>query len=68
MAIMYAAVQLALYLGVEEKSRWQQSWEIVTGGGLGLLAGLIFFCYLVPSAGCQGWALSRFQWKLTQQS
>jgi hypothetical protein len=51
MAIMYAAIQLAFYLGVEEKSWWQRSWEIVTGGGLGLLAGLSFFLLF----GAVGW-------------
>ena len=51
MVVMYAASQLALYLGVEEKSWWQRSWEIVTGGGLGLLAGLGFFLLF----GAVGW-------------
>lgn len=51
MAIMYAATQLAFYLGIEEKSWWQRSWEIVTGGGLGLLAGLSFFLLF----GAVGW-------------
>ena len=51
MVIMYAASQLALNLGVEEKSWWQRSWEIFTGGGLGLLAGLSFFLLF----GAVGW-------------
>jgi hypothetical protein len=49
--VMYAAIQLALYLGVEEKS-WLRRWaELVTGGGVGLVAGVVF----VAVFGAVGW-------------
>ncbi len=41
--VMYLALQLAFYLGVEEKSWLQRSWEILAGGGVGLIAGAVFF-------------------------
>lgn len=41
--VMYTAIQLALYLGVNEKSWLQRSWEILAGGGIGLAAGFVFF-------------------------
>ncbi len=49
--VMYATVQLALYLGIEEKSWLQRSWELVAGGGIGLLAGVAFFVVF----GAIGW-------------
>lgn len=49
--VMYAVTQLALFLGVDEKSWFQQSWELVTGGSIGLLAGVVFFLVF----GAIGW-------------
>lgn len=49
--VMYAAIQLALYFGVEQKSLFQRSWELLTGGGIGLLAGVAFFVIF----GAIGW-------------
>lgn len=49
-AIMYAAIQLAIYLGVEEKSWFQRWWELATGGSVGLLAGIAFF-FIVGAIG-----------------
>ena len=40
---MYVVLQLSIALGAEEISWWQRSWEFVTGGTLGLLAGVAFF-------------------------
>ncbi len=42
-SVMYATVQLALYFGVEEKTWLQRSWETLTGGGIGLISGFVFF-------------------------
>jgi len=41
--VMCAANLVAYYLGVEEKSWLQRSWELLTGGGIGLLTGIGFF-------------------------
>lgn len=49
--VMYVAIQLAFYIGVEEKSWFQRSWEILAGGGVGLIAGAVFFCLV----GAVGW-------------
>ena len=49
--VMYGAIQLALYLGVEEKSWLQRSWEFLAGGTVGLVAGLLFFLLV----GAIGW-------------
>lgn len=49
--VMYVAIQLALFLGVEEKSWLQRSWEILMGGGIGLFAGVAFFVVF----GAIGW-------------
>ncbi len=49
--VTYVAVQLAIYWGVDEKSWWQMSWEFVTGGSLGAIAGLAFFVIV----GAVGW-------------
>ena len=50
-AIMYAGIQLAIYFGLEEKTWFQRSWEFVTGGTLGILAGIGFFIFF----GSIGW-------------
>lgn len=49
--VMYAAIQVAFYLGVEEKSWFQRSWEIFAGGGVGLILGAVFFGLV----GAVGW-------------
>lgn len=49
--VMYAAIQLAFYLGVDEKSWIQRSWEILAGGGFGLVAGAVVFALV----GTIGW-------------
>lgn len=41
--VMYAAIQIAFYIGVEEKSWFQRSWEILAGGGVGVITGAVFF-------------------------
>ncbi|MDV7391968.1 hypothetical protein RZS08_11460, partial [Arthrospira platensis SPKY1] len=41
--IMYAAIQIAFYMGIEEKSWFQRSWEILVGGSVGLITGAVFF-------------------------
>ena len=41
--VMYFAIQLAIHLGIEKKTWWQFSWEIITGGTLGAIAGVAFF-------------------------
>lgn len=49
--VMYVAIQIAFYLGIEEKSWFDRSWEILAGGGLGLIAGALFFSLV----GAIGW-------------
>lgn len=49
--VMYATIQLAIFLGFEEKSWWQKSWEILTGGFLGASVGVLFFLVV----GAVGW-------------
>lgn len=49
--VMYFALQLALYWGVETKPWLQRSWEFVTGGALGAIAGFAFFVLV----GTIGW-------------
>lgn len=50
-AVMYAAIQLAIYLGVEEKSWLQLYWDIIAGGSIGVTAGAVFFVLF----GAIGW-------------
>lgn len=33
--IMYVAIQIAFYMGIEEKSWFHRSWEILVGGSVG---------------------------------
>lgn len=49
--VMYAAIQLALYVGVEEKTIFQRAWELFFGSGIGALAGVAFFLVF----GAIGW-------------
>jgi len=49
--VMYLFIQLALYLGVDEKPWLERSWDIVTGGSIGLLGGVVFFVLF----GAIGW-------------
>jgi len=49
--VMFAAIQAALYLGVDERSWFQRWWEITTGGSVGMLAGIA--CFVV--VGAIGW-------------
>ena len=48
---MYPFIQLAFFLGVEEKSWVERSWTLLTGGGTGLAAGIVFFLLF----GAVGW-------------
>lgn len=41
--VMYVAVQLAIYWGVDEKTWWQRSWEFLAGGSVGAIIGVVFF-------------------------
>lgn len=41
--VMYIAIQISIWLGVEKKTFFQKSWDIITGGTLGLFAGGAFF-------------------------
>jgi hypothetical protein len=51
MAVMFIALQIAISFGVEKKSWFQRSWELVVGGSFGALAGLTFFLVV----GAIGW-------------
>lgn len=55
-AVMYVAIQLSWYFGIEEKSWLQRSWGFATGGSLGLIAGLLFFVAI----GAIGWVSGPF--------
>ena len=50
-AVMYLAIQIALALGIQEKSWWTRSWEFVVGGSVGAIAGVAFFIIF----GAIGW-------------
>lgn len=41
--IILIGCNLAIYLGVEEKSIWDRAWDLFSGGAIGVLAGLGFF-------------------------
>jgi ABC-type Na+ efflux pump permease subunit len=51
LAVMYVAIQLSLAWGVEKKAWWQMSWELIAGGSIGAIAGLLFFAVF----GSVGW-------------
>jgi len=51
MAFMYASLQIGVVWGIEKKSWWLVSWELVAGGSAGALAGLTFFLLF----GAIGW-------------
>jgi hypothetical protein len=51
LAVMYAAIQVAITLGVHEKPWWQRYWECVIGGSVGAIAGIAFFVIF----GAIGW-------------
>jgi len=43
MAIMYAFLQLAIALGIEEKAIHIYAWDLIAGGTTGALMGVLFF-------------------------
>lgn len=51
MAVMYVALQIAVSFGIQSKSWFQMSWELVAGGSFGAIAGLAFFLIF----GAIGW-------------
>jgi len=51
LAGLYVALQLALYWGVETKTWWERSWDLVTGGAIGAIAGVMGFFVV----GAIGW-------------
>jgi hypothetical protein len=48
---LYLTAYLTLYFGVEEKSVFERFWDLITGGGVGLVAGVAFFVVF----GAIGW-------------
>ena len=51
MALGYITIQIAVVLGIEKKSWFERSWDLLAGGSFGAIAGLAFFLLF----GAIGW-------------